>query len=226
MHLVFDILTGIGVAAAVGIRPFLAALVVCLLALAHVEIHFNGTTYSFLQRWPFLLVLVVLAFLATFLERRIGQDGAEAPPSGAADQPNRRLKAPPSGAADRSIYRSPEAIAVGLCSLALGALLFAASLSARGTQHYAAWPGWIGGVLCAAIAMFATRPLFARARARLDAQAAGAVNLYAEGAAVLFGALSVVAPPLGLIGLLALIWLWLAGRRREGQKYEGLRILR
>jgi hypothetical protein len=199
VHLVFDILTGIGVAAAVGIRPFLAALVVGILAAAHVEIHFNGTTYSFLQRWPFLLVLIVLAFLAMFVERRIGRDRG---------------------------YRSPEVIALALCALALGALLFAGSLSARGTQHYVAWPGWIGGVLCAAVGLFATRPLFARARARLDAQAAGAVTLYAEGAAVLLAALSVVAPPVGVLGLLALAWLWLAARRREDQKYEGLRILR
>ncbi|HTX13078.1 MAG TPA: DUF4126 family protein [Solirubrobacteraceae bacterium] len=199
MHLVFDILTGIGVAAAVGIRPFLAALVVGLLAAAHVEISFNGTAYSFEQRWPFLLVLVVLAFLSTYIERRIGRDRG---------------------------WRSPEAIALAFCSLVLGALLFAGSLSARGTEHYVAWPGWIGGVLCAAIAMLATRPLFARARARLDEQAAGAVTLYAEGAAVILAALSVVAPPLGLIGLLVLAWLWLAGRRREGQKYAGLRILR
>ena len=199
MHLVFDILTGIGVAAAVGIRPFLAALVVGILAAAHVEIHFNGTTYSFLQRWPFLLALVVLAFLATLIERRIGRDRG---------------------------YRSPETIALALCALALGALLFAGSLSARGTQHYVAWPGWIGGVLCAAVAMFATRPLFARVRARLDAASAAAVPLYAETAAVLLAALSVVAPPIGVIGLLALAWLWLAGRRREGEKYAGLRILR
>jgi CDP-diglyceride synthetase len=199
VHLVFDILTGIGVAAAVGIRPFLAALVVGALAAANVEIHFNGTTYSFLQRWPFLLALVVLAFLATLLERRIGGDRG---------------------------LRSPEAIALALCSLALGALLFAASLSARGTEHYVAWPGWIGGVLCAAVGLFATRPLFTRARARLDAQAASAVTLYAEAAAVVLAALSVVAPPAGLVALVALVWLWYAGRRREGQKYEGLRILR
>lgn len=199
MHLVFDILTGIGVAAAVGIRPFLAALVVAVLALAKVEIHFNGTSYSFLQRWPFLLALVVLAFVATVVERQIGRDRG---------------------------FRSPEAIALALCALALGALLFAGLLSSRGTQHYVAWPGWIGGVLCAAIGLFATRPLFARARARLDAQAAGAVSLYAEGAAVLLAALSVIAPPIGLIGLLALGWLWLAGRRRTDQKYAGLRILR
>lgn len=199
MHLVFDILTGIGVAAAVGIRPFLAALVVGILALAHVEIHFNGTTYSFLQRWPFLLVLVVLAVGATLIERRIGRDRG---------------------------YRSPEGIALALCALALGALLFAGLLSSRGTEHYVAWPGWIGGVLCAAVGLFAARPIFARARARLDEQAAGAVTLYEEGAAVLLAALSVVAPPIGLIGLVALGWLWMAGRRREGQKYAGLRILR
>jgi hypothetical protein len=61
---------------------------------------------------------------------------------------------------------------------------------------------------------------------RLDAEAAAAVPLYAEAAAVLLAALSVVAPPIGLVGLLVLAWLWLASRRREGQKYAGLRILR
>jgi len=43
---------------------------------------------------------------------------------------------------------------------------------------------------------------------------------------VLFAALSVVAPPIGPIGLLLLLWLLLAGRGREQQKYAGLRILR
>ncbi len=43
---------------------------------------------------------------------------------------------------------------------------------------------------------------------------------------MLLAVLSVVAPPVGLIGLLALGYLWFAGRRREGQKYAGLRILR
>jgi uncharacterized membrane protein len=199
VHLVFDILTGIGVAAAVGIRPFLAALVVGILALAHVEIHFNGTSYSFLQRWPFLLALVLLAFALTFLERRLPKDRG---------------------------LRSPEAIAVGLCGVVLGALLFAGSLQARGTEHYAAWPGWIAGAVCAVVGLLATRPLFARVRARLDAEAGAAVPLYAEAVAVVLAALSVAAPPIGLIGLVALGWLWLASRRREGQKYAGLRILR
>jgi uncharacterized membrane protein len=195
LHLLFDIFTGIGVAAAMGIRPFLAALVVGGLAAGHVEIKFNGTTYSFLQRWPFLLAMVILAIAVTLLERRLRDRGT----------------------------RSPEVIAIALAGAVLAALFFAASL-ARG--HYTAWPGWIGGVICAAIGLLGTRPLFARVRARLDADAAAAVPLYAEAVAILLAALSVVAPPVGVIGLLLLGWLLLAGRRREGQKYAGLRILR
>jgi putative Mn2+ efflux pump MntP len=113
--------------------------------------------------------------------------------------------------------------ALAAVALVLGALLFAGSL-ARG--HYTAWPGWIGGVICAAIGIAATRPLFTRVRARLDPDAAAAVPLYAEGTAIALAALSVVAPPAGPIAVALLVWLLVAGRRREGQKYAGLRILR
>jgi hypothetical protein len=63
-------------------------------------------------------------------------------------------------------------------------------------------------------------------RARLDASAVGALPLFVEGAALLLAALSIVAPPVGPIALALLLWLLFAGRRREGQKYAGLRILR
>jgi hypothetical protein len=196
LHLVFDICTGIGVAAAVGIRPFLPSAVVGLLAAESVQIHFKGTDYSFLQSLPFLLVLLVLGIIFAVADRRFGL-------------------------MERS--RGPAALALAAAALALGALLFAGSLA---RDHYAAWPGFIGGVICAAVGLMATRPLFARVRARLDTEAAGAVPFYAEGAGVLLGALSVVAPPVGVIGLLLLGWLLVGGRRREGQKYAGLRILR
>jgi branched-subunit amino acid transport protein len=196
LHLLFDIFQGIGIAAAVGIRPFLPTLAVGALAAAHAEIHFNGTDYSFLQSAPFLLALVVAVILVAFVERRLGRLGEE---------------------------RGPTFVALAVISAVLGALLFAGSL-ARG--HYASWPGLIGGVVCAAVGLAATRPLFARVRARLDADAAGAVPLYAEGAGVVLAVLSVLAPPIGLIGLAFLLWLLLAGRRREGQKYAGIRILR
>jgi hypothetical protein len=196
VHLVFDIFQGIGVAAAVGIRPFLPSLVVGALAAGSIEIHFNGTDYSFLQSAPFLLALALAAILLALAERRFGRDRLEAGPS---------------------------AMTLGAVALVLAALLFAGSL-ARG--HYAAWPGFIGGVVCAAVGIAATRPLFARVRARLDADTAAALPVYAELIALVLAALSVVAPPVGLIGLLALLWLLVGSRRREGQKYAGLRILR
>ena len=105
----------------------------------------------------------------------------------------------------------------------VGALLFAGSL-ARG--HYAVWPGLIGGVICAAIGLFATRPLLARVRARLDDETAAMLPLFAEAAAVLAAVLPVLLPPVGVIVLALLLWLLLAGRGRGEQKYAGLRILR
>jgi uncharacterized membrane protein YgdD (TMEM256/DUF423 family) len=196
VHLVFDIFQGIGVAAAVGIRPFLPALAVGALAAEDVEIHFNGTDYGFLQRAPFLLVLLVAVIALALVERRLS---------------------------GQKLQRGPVALAIVAAALILGALLFAGSL-ARG--HYAAWPGLIGGVICAAIGVAATRPLLARVRRRLDPSAAGALPLYTEGGALVLAALSVLAPPVGLIGLLLLLWLLLGGRRRGEEKYAGLRILR
>jgi hypothetical protein len=199
VHLVFDIFQGIGVAAAVGIRPFLPALVVGALGAAHAQINFDaatGSDFAYLQKPPFLIGMVVGVIICAILDRRLG--------------------------AARSGSR-PALIVVGLIGAALGALLFAGSLCRGG---YAIWPGLIGGVICAAIGTAATRPLFARVRARLDESAAAAVPLYAEAAGVALAALSVLAPPVGPIGLAVLLWLLWSGRRRDDQKYAGLRILR
>ncbi len=90
------------------------------------------------------------------------------------------------------------------------------SLPARCARGgYASWPGLIGGVICAAVGIAATRPLLARVRGRLDAEAAGALPLFAEGTAIIAAALSVLLPPVGLIVLLLLLWLLFAGRGRE-----------
>lgn len=196
MHLVFDIFTGIGVAAAVGIRPFLPALVVGALAAGSIQIHFARTDLSFLQGAPFLLVMVVGAALLALAERRLTRERFES---------------------------GPVALGVAAAALVVGALLFAGSLCRGG---YAIWPGIIGGVICAAVGILATQPLLARVRARLDAETAGALPLFAETTAVVAAALSVVAPPVGIIVLALLLWLLIAGRGRDEQKYAGLRILR
>jgi hypothetical protein len=194
--LVFHIFQGIGIAAAVGIRPFLPALAVGALAAGNVEIDFNGTGYAFLEQAPFLLVMVVGAILLAVLERRLAQERLERPPG---------------------------LLVIGAVAVVIGALEFAGSLS-RG--HHAPWPGLIAGVVCAVVGLGATRPLFARVRRRLDAGAAAALPAYAEVTALLLAVLSVLAPPLGPIALALLLWLWFASRRRGEQKYAGLRILR
>ncbi len=193
VHLVFDIFQGIGVAAAVGIRPFLPALAVGALAAGDVEIHFNGTDFSFLQRGPFLLGMAVGAIALAMLQRRVRLDSG------------------------------PGLALVALAGAALGALLFAGSLC-RG--HYVIWPGIVGGVICAAIGTAATVPLLSRVRARLDESTAAALPAYAELGALAIGVLSVLAPPVGPIALVLLLWLLIAGWGRGEQKYAGLRILR
>jgi hypothetical protein len=162
VHLVFDIFQGIGVAAAVGIRPFLPALVVGALGAAHAQINFDaakGNDFAFLQKPPFLIGMVVGVIICALLDRRLVRKRTES----------------------RAMT-----LVIALVGAALGALFFAGSLCRGG---YAIWPGFIGGVVCAVIGVAATRPLFARVRARLDESAAGVVPLYAEVAAVVLAAL-------------------------------------
>jgi hypothetical protein len=195
--LVFDIFQGIGVAAAVGIRPFLPALVTGALAAGGIELSFTHTHFHFLQQSPFLLVLVVLIVILSLIERQLVSRGVTDP--------------------------TPLMIALGLCGLALGAL-FCGGAVAR--SHHSEWIGVGAGLVCTAIGLAATQPLLIRVRARLDADAVGALPVIVEGVAALSALLSVVAPPVGVILVAALLWLLIAGRGRSDQKYAGLRILR
>jgi Domain of unknown function (DUF4126) len=196
VHLVFDILQGIGVAAAVGIRPFLPALVVGALGAGDIQIDFAHSSYSFLQGAPFLLVMVIGVALLGLTERRVTRQVLDG-----------RL------------------VTLGLAaaSLVIGALLFAGALA---QDHYAVWPGIVGGAICAGIGIMATRPLLERVRARLDSDAAGALPVFSEVGALLAALLSVLLPPFGVVVLAVLLWLLFAGRGRAEQKYAGLRILR
>jgi hypothetical protein len=196
VHLVFDIFQGIGVAGAVGIRPFLPSLAVGALAAGDIQINFSHTDFSFLESAPFLLGMAVGAALLALIERRLGAEQAE---------------------------RGPVALIVALAALVLGALMFAGSLCRGG---YAVWPGIVGGLICAALGVLAIRPLLTRVRARLDQESRGALPLFAEAAALLAAVLSVLLPPVGVVVLGLLLWLLIAGRGRGEQKYAGLRILR
>ena len=200
MHVLFDIFQGIGIASAVGIRPFLPVLAVGALASGDVQIDFKGTDFSFLEGVPWLLAMLLCAIALALLERRLGPAKTERPPA---------------------------FLVLAGVALALGAIMFGGALAQNHHPQWSTdWPGFAAGIACALIGLAAMKPLFARARARLDPQAASAVSLYAETIAVVFAILSVVAPPAGLVGLLALCWMLVAGRRQKGKKYAGLRILR
>lgn len=117
--------------------------------------------------------------------------------------------------------------AVAGIAIAVGALLFAGSLADHGRDS-AGWTvlGLLAGGAAAALATGVVRDLGGRTARRLDPQARRALPLWFEGVALLLAALSVALPPVSLVAVPLLVWLLVGGRRREGGKYAGLRILR
>ena len=191
VKLLLDILQGMGVSAAAGLRPFLPTLLVGALAADDLGVDFDGTDFAFLESAWFLLIVVVALAVTTLARTRLETAAGEAVLSG--------------------------------IGLGLGALLFAGTLDDR---HATWWPGILAGLVCAFIAQQGARSLLTRTRARLDAEAAGALFLYVEAAALLTAGLSVLIPPVSVLFVAFFAWLRLGGRRREGEKYAGLRILR
>ena len=191
MDFVLDLLQGAGIAAAVGIRPFLPVLLAGALASANLGLDFEGTDFAFLESWPFLLAMVLLVAAAVVGERR-GEGGP--------------LRSVLLGAA-----------------IVLGALEAAGSVADRSDPW---WPGLLAGAACAALGFVAARSLFGRVRRRLDAESAGALPVYAEGAALAAAGASILFPPLAVLVLAGLAWLLAGGHRRAAEKYAGLRILR
>jgi hypothetical protein len=112
---------------------------------------------------------------------------------------------------------------LGGISIVLGALYGAGSLADNG---YTIVPGVVVGAAAATLGFYAALSLFTRVRRRLDPEAAGTLPLYGEGAAGASAGLSVLFPPLAIFVLAGLAWLLAGGRRRAGEKYAGLRILR
>lgn len=196
MRLFLDICTGLGLSASAGIRPFLPVLVSGVFAAFDVGVDYDGTDFAFLERAWFLALLLALMAAAVLLTRRVGAAAFESGPIGAA---------------------------MSGIAIATGGLLFAGVLADHG---YAWWPGLLGGLAIAALGQAAVRSLFTRVRARLDRQAQDALVVYADGTSAIGAALAIVIPPISIVLVGFLAWLLAGGRRRSGEKYAGLRILR
>jgi Domain of unknown function (DUF4126) len=111
----------------------------------------------------------------------------------------------------------------GTMGLVLGAMLFAGALADGGS---ASWPGLVGGAVCAALGWRAVGDLLERTRARLDAGPAALLTVYADIAALVLAAIAIFVPPVSILAIVAFVVLLAGGRRREGEKYAGLRVLR
>jgi uncharacterized membrane protein len=191
MDFVLDLLQGAGIAAGIGIRPFLPVLLAGALASGDIGLDFDGTDFAFLESPGFLLAMVVLVAVTYIAERRVGPVRLERPLLAAA--------------------------------VVLGALEAAGSLA---DHDYTIIPGIVAGAAAAVLGFLAVRSLFARVRRRLDRDAQAALPVYADSASLAAAGVSILFPPLAIFVLAALAWLASGGRRRAGEKYAGLRILR
>jgi uncharacterized protein DUF4126 len=196
MSLFLDIGTGAGLASATGVRPYLPPLLAGGLARGDVTIDFDGTDFSFLESTPFLAAVVVVGVVAFMVERSDG--GGEA-------------------------RRRPAQLLSLLVGMSLGALLFAGALA---DGDHPVWVGLLLGPFLAVLGWVAVGGLVERVRSRLDAEQAALLTVYADAAALLLAAVAIFVPPLAFLAIPAFVVLLAGGRRREGQKYAGLRILR
>ena len=215
MSLFLDIGTGAGLASATGVRPYLPPLLAGGLARGDIGIDFDGTDLSFLESPAFLAGVLALGFAGFFVERL---------------PPAPRTRGIGGSAANRAspdiggrAGRGPAELFAGLVGVALGTLLFAGALV---DDAHSAWIGLVFGPLCAALAWLAIGGLVERVRSRLEPDQAALVTAYADAAALILAAIAIFVPPLAYLAIPGFVVLLLGGRRREGEKYAGLRILR
>ena len=117
------------------------------------------------------------------------------------------------------------AMLFALLAAVAGALVFARSLA---DEDYASEPGLVAGVVCALAAWVAASSFLAGALARLEARQGSPafLALFTGVAAIVLAALAMLLPPLSYPVLVFCAWILIERRRRAGEKYEGLRILR
>jgi hypothetical protein len=200
MDLLLAICQAIGLALAVGIGGVLAALFIAVMASADAGIDLRGTDWEFIGDGWFIAILFAANVLAFYESRRPPQAGSDP------------------GRLDRRIRT---AAAAGV----LGALFGAASLAEQGEP--AAIGFVLGALFGAGSATLAGEILAGAQRRAADAHgAASTLELIFGAAGIATAALALFVPPASLLALIGLLVVGGGRRRRAGEKYEGLRVLR
>jgi hypothetical protein len=112
-----------------------------------------------------------------------------------------------------------------LLAVVAGALVFAWSLA---DEDYASLPGVFAGAVCALLGWAAATAFLGGVRRRLEARQVSPAGLIVSAGvvAVCLAALALVLSPISWLVLAFCSWVLIERRRRAGEKYEGLRILR
>ena len=196
-----DIGQGAGTSASTGFRPLLPPIVVGIMARADAGIDLNGTDFSWMESWVFIIALAALFIAGWFIDRsssNLMRRGGKDPEA-----------------------RPDYALLAAIC----GALVFAASLAAGGDTT---WPGIVAGALVAFVGYLGFSRLFMRANRRVAAAGdpGTVLGLGRDLLTIVVCVLVILVDVLGYVVLLVALALALNARRREGEKYEGLRVLR
>jgi len=196
-----DIGQGAGTSASTGFRPLLPPIVVGAMARADAGIDLNGTDWSWMESWIFIGGLALLFVAAWLIDR-------------SSSNLMRRGGADPESRPDYAVLAA-----------ACGAVVFAASLAAGGDTT---WPGLVAGALVAFVGYLGFSRLFMRANRRLAAAGdpGTLLGLGRDLLTVVVVVLVILVDVLGYVVALVALGLALNARRREGEKYEGLRVLR
>ena len=196
MTLFLAICTGIGLALAVGLRPFLPALLACALARGDAGIDFEHTDVAFMEKPAFLLALLIGVIVLVAMERRVRR--------GRLQRPVRRRRR------RHRRWRSARC-----CSAARSRTTTTRSGSASPPASSARrWPRRPRAASSPARADASTR------------EAAAPLPVYAEVAGARARRPVVLVPPVSLVALAFLLWLLSSSAGAPAQKYAGLRILR
>jgi len=197
MDTLLAICQAIGLALAVGVGGPIAALFITVMACLHIGIDPRGTKWDFLGKIWFLFLVMVSSAVALSLAR--SEDGP------------------------RRIAR------LGFATV-FGAIAGAASLAENGDS--AIFGLVIGALVGAGSGIVATDVLIgARRRAELSnleskASAGNTLEGIFAAAGIVIAVFALFVPPLSLLGIVALVVLANGRRRKAGEKYEGLRVLR